>query len=567
MSAWINRLKIKTKGGYMKPINKQWREQAWQTLALLVLVGQGSTALAAAIELPNSDYRLRWDNTLRYALGMRMEDQNRRIMNNPSYDESDGKFDKGDIVTNRVDILSEIDFSFRKEWGARVSAAGWFDQAYHDDSVRSHIAGYQSSYDSDRYSGEVKRYAAGPSGEILDAFLWKNFRVGDTSINVKAGRHTNYWGEGLLFGAHAVSYSQAPLDGAKAVTSPGIETKEVFLPIGQISAKSQVTDNLTLAAQYFYEWDYTRLPYGGTYFGAADPFFEGPDRLPVAPGFSLKKENSKFGRDSANWGVMAKYEIEAISSNVGLYYRQFDDYQPWLAPEVSAATGSYRLVYPRNVKLVGLSFSRVFDTVSVGSEVSYRKGGALNAVGIDPTDNEGPRGDTLHFVANAVYGVPRNFIAPNATLVAEFAYSHLRKVTDHEELYLGEHNNNCVDPRVGTPGSGDKRDGCSTRNYAAMAVNYTPQYLSVFPSWDMTVPLTVNYGLSGNAASAGGGNEGALTWSAGVQLTYAQRYEFGLRYADSDAQSKRIPGDTIGGNGAVGGTDRGWLAFTFKTSI
>lgn len=567
MSVWINRLRIKTKGGYMKPINKQRHEQAWQTLALLVLVGHGSTALAAAIELPNSDYRLRWDNTLRYALGMRMEDQSRRIMNNPSYDESDGKFDKGDIVTNRVDILSEIDFSFRKEWGARVSAAGWFDQAYHDDSVRSHIAGYQSSYDSDRYSGEVKRYAAGPSGEILDAFLWKNFRVGDTSINVKAGRHTNYWGEGLLFGAHAVSYSQAPLDGAKAVTSPGIETKEVFLPIGQISAKSQVTDNLTLAAQYFYEWDYTRLPYGGTYFGAADPFFEGPDRLPVAPGFSLRRENSKFGRDAANWGVMAKYEIEAISSNVGLYYRQFDDYQPWLAPEVSAATGSYRLVYPRNVKLVGLSFSRVFDTVSVGSEVSYRKGGALNAVGIDPTDNEGPRGDTLHFVANAVYGVPRNFIAPNATLVAEFAYSHLRKVTDHEELYLGEHNNNCVDPRVGTPGSGDKRDGCSTRNYAAMAVNYTPQYLSVFPSWDMTVPLTVNYGLSGNAASAGGGNEGALTWSAGVQLTYAQRYEFGLRYADSDAQSKRIPGDTIGGNGAVGGTDRGWLAFTFKTSI
>lgn len=567
MSAWINRLRIKTKGGYMKPINKQRRERAWQTLALLVLVGQGGTALAAAIELPNSDYRLRWDNTLRYALGMRMEDQDRRIMNNPSYDESDGKFDKGDIVTNRVDILSEIDFSYRKEWGARVSAAGWFDQAYHDDSVRSHKAGYQSSYDSDRYSGEVKRYAAGPSGEILDAFLWKNFRVGDTSINVKAGRHTNYWGEGLLFGAHAVSYSQAPLDGAKAVTSPGIETKEVFLPIGQISAKAQATDNLTLAAQYFYEWDYTRLPYGGTYFGAADPFFEGPDRLPVAPGFSLKRENSKFGRDSANWGVMAKYEIEAISSNVGLYYRQFDDYQPWLAPEVSAATGSYRLVYPRNVKLVGLSFSRVFDTVSVGSEVSYRKGGALNAVGIDPTDNEGPRGDTLHFVANAVYGVPRNFIANNATLVAEFAYSHLRKVTDHEELYLGEHNNNCVDPRVGTPGSGDKRDGCSTRNYAAMAVNYTPQYLSVFPSWDMTVPLTVNYGLSGNAASAGGGNEGALTWSAGVQLTYAQRYEFGLRYAYSDAQSKRIPGDTIGGNGAVGGTDRGWLAFTFKTSI
>ena len=61
----------------------------------------------------------------------------------------------------------------------------------------------------------------------------------------------------------------------KAVTSPGIETKEVFLPIGQISARAQVTDNLTLAGQYFYEWDNTRFPYGGTYFGAADMLFEG----------------------------------------------------------------------------------------------------------------------------------------------------------------------------------------------------------------------------------------------------------------------------------------------------
>ncbi|HBX55672.1 MAG TPA: hypothetical protein DEH10_09840, partial [Pseudomonas sp.] len=163
--------------------------------------------------------------------------------------------------------------------------------------------------------------------------------------------------------------------------------------------------------------------------------------------------------------------------------------------------------------------------------------------------------------------VPRNFISNSATLLAEVAYSHLRKVTDHEELYLGEGSANCIDPRVGTPGSGDKSDGCSTRDYLAVALNYTPQYLSVLPSWDMSVPLTVNYGLHGNAATAGGGNEGALTWSAGVQLTYAQRFEFGLRYADSRAQSKTLNDGSVGGNGAVGGTDRGWLALTFKTSI
>jgi hypothetical protein len=43
-------------------------------------------------------------------------------MNNPNYDESDGKFDKGDIVTNRVDLLTEVDFSYRKRIGGHGSA-------------------------------------------------------------------------------------------------------------------------------------------------------------------------------------------------------------------------------------------------------------------------------------------------------------------------------------------------------------------------------------------------------------------------------------------------------------
>ncbi|TEL39896.1 DUF1302 family protein [Pseudomonas aeruginosa] len=548
-------------------IKQRWPRIVPGTLVLVLMSSSGAVC-AASIDLPNPDYRLRWDNTVRYTLGMRAEGQDQRIMRNPSYDESDGKFDRGDIVTNRVDLLSEIDFSYRKDWGARLSAAAWYDHAYRDDGVKSRVPGMDTSYDNNRYSAEVKRYVHGPSGEILDAFVWGNFRLGNALTNVKLGRHTNYWGEGLLFGAHAISYSQAPIDGVKAVTSPGIETKEVFLPIGQLSARAQVTDSLTLAGQYFYEWDYSRMPYGGTYFGVADPFFEGPDRLPVMPGFDLQRSSSRYGRDNANWGLMAKLNVEQIESSFGLYYRQFDDYQPWFAPQTRPFTvGDYRLVYPRDVKLMGLSFSRVFGSVAVGSELSYRKNGALNAAGVSELDDEGPRGDSIHFVTNAVYGIPRNFLAPSATLVGESAYSHLRRVTGHEELYLGKGRAACVDPRVGAPGSGGVADGCSTRDYYAVAVNLTPQYLSVMPSWDMSVPMTVNYGIKGNAATAGGGNEGALSWSVGVTMTYAQRFEFGLRYADTAAQSKTLPDGSVAGNGSVGGTDRGWLALTFKTSI
>lgn len=552
----------------MNSIRKRGQVNLTHSVMALAVMAATTSVSAVEIDVGNPDIRLRWDNTVRYNLGVRVEEQDDAIMNNPTYDESDGKFEQGDVVTNRLDVLTEIDLSYKWYFGARVSAAGWYDDAYDDRSVESNLPGYATSYYGDQYSSEVSRYVNGPSGEILDAFVWGNFDVAGTPINVKVGQHTQYWGEGLLFGAHALSYSQAPTDAVKAVTSPGIETKEVFLPVGQVTAQAQLTSNFSVAGQYYYDWEHTRFPFGGTYFGAADPFFEGPDRFPAAPGFNLNHAKSKFGRDDANWGVRAMYSIPSTGARIGAYYREFDDYQPWLVPQINNAAGEYRLVYPRNVKLYGLSYGGNIGAASVGAEVSYRKDGALNATGVSAVDDQGPRGDTIHAVLNAVYGVPRYWLADNSIVVAELAYSHLDKVTAHEELYKGE-GFNCTDVRTGDKGSED--DGCSTRNYWAVAVNYTPEYLAVLPSWDMKVPLTLNYGLSGNAASAGGGSEGALSWSVGTEMTYQQSHQFTLRYADTAAQEKNTKnafGDTmVNGNGNVGGTDRGWLSLTYKTSF
>jgi hypothetical protein len=540
------------------------------TALLLPLAGLG-TAHAIELDTGNSDLTLRADTTVRYNLGMRADKPDSRILNNPTYDESDSKFGKGHIVTNRLDLLGEVDLNYRNQFGARVSAAGWYDNAYQNDTVHTVVPGYASSYRNNTYSDSVQRYVNGPSGEILDAFAWSNFRLGDVPVNVKVGRHTNYWGEGLLLGAHAISYSQAPTDGVKAVTSPGIETKEVFLPLGQVSARAQLTQNLSVAGQYFYEWKNTRLPYGGTYFAPADMLFEGPDRLPVAAnGLAFNRAPSLMPKQSGNWGLTAKYNIEAIESTTGLYYREFDDYQPWLTPQVLGSQGAFRLAYPTGVKLLGMSIARVIGPVSAGAELSVRHGGALNATGISAVDNEGPRGDTLHAIANGVMLFPKTPLFDTASLAFEAAYSQLLKVTSHPELYKGVGSAACR--AVETPGvlaSGNKADGCSSKQFVAMAVNFTPQWLQVLPSWDMDLPLSINYGIRGNAASAGGGSEGSLAWSIGVKMTYGQRHEFTLRYADTLAQSKyNTSGNTlIGGNGSVGTTDRGWLAFTYKTGF
>lgn len=558
----------------MRNMNKSaGARQAFRLSACALAIGFMNCSLAVELNTGNTDLRLRWDNTIRYNLGVRAESQDSRILNNQNYDESDSKFDKGDIVTNRLDILSEMDVSYQKLFGARVSGALWYDHAYRDPTVTTVVPGYSSSYFNSRYNPEVSRYVHGPSGEILDAFVWANLKAGSVPINIKVGRQTNYWGEGLFFGAHAISYSQAPTDGVKAVTSPGIETKEVFLPIGQISAKAQLTSNLSVAAQYFYEWKHTRMPYGGTYFGPADPFFEGPDQLPVAPnGLAFAHAPSITPGNRGNFGINARLSVPAIDSNFGFYYREFDDYQAWLAPQFLGATGPWRLVYPKNVKLIGLSFARGMGPVSFGSEISYRQNAALNATGVSNSDNEGPRGNTLHLVANGVYLLPQTWLSDTGSLAVELAYSRLQKVTSHPELFKGE-GYNCTRTGTGLGGvpaaPGDRSDGCSSRGYLAIAASLTPQYLNLFPSWDLDIPLTVNYGIKGNAATAAGGSEKALTWSAGARMTYGQRHEFTLRYADSTAAPKYNAAGTavIGGNGGVGNTDRGWVSLTYKTAF
>lgn len=530
-------------------------------------------ALATEIAVANPDIKMRLDTTVRYTGGIRMEGQDQRLLRNYVYDEGDSKFDKHDVVTNRVDLLTEFDVSWRSKLGARVSAAAWYDNAYDDRSVRS-PAGFLTAYRNAEYNNEVQRYVNGPSGEILDAFVWANVDLGTVPVNIKVGRQTNVWGEGLLLGAHAISYAQSPVDGVKAAINPGVETKEVFLPIGQVYLSAQVTDALTLVGQYYYEWKPTRIPHAGTYLMGADTAPSSDNLVFPVPGVAAQLIEAKKPGDHGNWGVGARLNVESIESNFGAYYRRFDDYSPELGVQLLDFRGPLptraRFLYPDKVEQYSLSASRVIKSVAVGAELSYRKNGALNtpASVLTPT---GARGDTWHAVVNGIYMLPATPLWATGTLVTEVAYNRLDKVTTNPALYRSVGAATCVDSRTGVARSGTKDDGCSTKDAWQMALRFTPQYLNVLPSWDLSLPVSATYGISGNAPSSGGGTEGELRWSIGATATYASKYEFSLLYADRTLPVRELNGRITGGaahsNSSVGVIDRGWLSFTFKTAF
>jgi hypothetical protein len=123
------------------------------------------------------------------------------VGNNPAFDEGEYRFaDAGDIVTNRLDLLSEFDLIYKRYHGFRVSGAAWYDHAYRDGEAHRNpdLEAVPGSYVNDKYSSYTKRYYKGASGEILDAFVFSRLDLGEVPVSFKLGRHTVYWGESLL---------------------------------------------------------------------------------------------------------------------------------------------------------------------------------------------------------------------------------------------------------------------------------------------------------------------------------------------------------------------------------
>ena len=110
---------------------RQFRKQARPiALALAAALGTGGNALAFNIDVDNEDIEMRLDTTVRYNAGVRVKNRNNLIGNNIASDEGTYLFDKGDLVTNRLDLFSEFDFAWKKQLGFRVSGAAWGDGAY-----------------------------------------------------------------------------------------------------------------------------------------------------------------------------------------------------------------------------------------------------------------------------------------------------------------------------------------------------------------------------------------------------------------------------------------------------
>ncbi|TWJ11344.1 DUF1302 domain-containing protein, partial [Geobacter argillaceus] len=470
-------------------------QQGLATVAAMAVLGIGVNAVAFEIPTDNEDVVIHWDNTFRYTLAQRLKGQNKDLIGSINHDDGNRNFDVG-IVSSRLDLLSETDLVYKKDFGFRLSGALWYDPIYkagldnRSPQTSNHLEKGQPSPGLNQYT---KRRFAGPDGELLDAFVFGKLNIGDVPINVRAGRHTIYWGEAFFpaAGSNGISYGQSPIDMAKALAMPGVELKEIFRPLNQVSVQVQPTNELTIAGQYYLEWESNIFPEGGSYLGMVDGWmnsgesfiFPGPPGGP--PLVWVPNGGDHRPSDMRDWGIKVAYSPEWLNGTLGFHYRNFSDKMPQVLMDASG----YHNDYKSNISLYGISFAKQILGVSVGSELSYRRNMPLTSQWFAPA---GARGDTMHAVVNFLTLLPKTPLFDTGSAILEFAYGRWNRVSENGQYFTG---------RAGTNIFGQPTNlgiGHATRDNSTVTVNLVPEWKQVLPGVDLAMPLNFSVGMHGN---------------------------------------------------------------------
>jgi len=320
-------------------------------------------------------------------------------------------FKKGETFSKIFKGIHDLELRYR-DTGVFVRGKYWYDFELKDESRL-----FKDIDDSNRKEG-----AKSSGAEILDAFVYHNYAIGDLPGTVRVGKQVVSWGESTFIGNSINSIN--PIDVA-AFRRPGAEIKEGLIPVNMLYLSQSLTDRLSMEAFYQLEWDQTIIDNCGTFFSTADVAADGCDNgyhigspaiaplQPVAAAFGqgfrvdsegviLPRAGDRDARDSGQWGLALRWLGD--ETEYGAYFMNYHSRTPivstqnagqatlnalpgiiatangiapgsgaGLAQSVMLGNGRYYLEYPEDIRLYGLSFSTTLPTGTAWSgEISYR---------------------------------------------------------------------------------------------------------------------------------------------------------------------------------------------------
>jgi len=491
-----------------------------------------SGASAGGIDTGNPDLSLRWDTSLKYSLADRLKSVDPAVVANPNGDDGDRNFAKKGLVSNRVDLYSEGDAVWKGEYGARMSGAAYYDQVYNKANDNPGFGGgafpNQLSVPFNQFP-EATRRLHGRNAEVLDAFAFGKFTLGDMEATVRAGRHSVLWGESLFFGGNAISGGQQPVDVIKLLSVPNTQFKEAIRPVPQISGQLLINSNVSLGAYIQTGWQPSRLPAVGSYFSNVDFAVDGGETILLGPGAFALRQADRTPKRSGQAGLQLR--VRAGETDYGLYAINFHAKAPQVVPVVGVtpvgpAPVVYYLGYQQDIRAIGASASRSFGEFNLALEASMRNNQDLASTqgadvsGIAPvpptnvTDNPGYAvGRTAHVNLSTVAALGPSLPWKEATLLGEIAWNRVLKVTKNAAA---------LDPN-------------GTRDGVALRALLEPTYRGVADGLDVGVPVGLGWAPKGSRPLAAANPnawipEGGGDVSVGLKFAYRDVWRGSLNF-------------------------------------
>ena len=515
-----------------------------------------------AVQAPKRVFKLAWDTQFKYSNAFRMKRVDPRLADpaqerfNINSNDGDLNFAHRGLVSNRADVLSEVDLTYGNV-GVRASAAGWLDTMYSrrlnaNPNTKEFVYGDNGTHfsTSNDFQNTMLRNL-----ELLDAFLFAktSFNGGKETVRLRAGQFAQVWGQSLFFGGNGIAGGMAPVDIVKAQSVPNSQVKEIMRPVPQVSVTLELGPKVTLGAYYQFLYVPDRFPSSGSYFeNGADFFWPGGKRyifyngsVPPIPDFSypgaaLYRDRDVAGRNGGQFGGELLLQTKA-GYDLGFYAIRYNEKTPQpnfcvmcpnvAHPELSfgvfpGSLGTYYTSNPSNIHAFAMSVTKSFGNTNFAMEVGGRTNMDLAADVAQSTPAHyynntttigQPAGDTVHVNLSTLTLFSPNKLAKESNLLFEAAFadtvSYNKNSGPHAPASAAP-----IDPS-------DKKQGLGLQGV------YSLSYRQVRPNIDILPQVGFSFSPLGKSmAGANLGVERGGNISPGVTVSYRDAWRASVTY-------------------------------------
>ena len=560
--------------------------------ALAAAVALGCCAQAQAVSFNIGEIEGQFDSSLSVGASWGMRDADKKLVGIPNGgtgqastgDDGRLNFKKGETFSKIFKGIHDLELKYGDS-GVFVRGKYWYDFELQDEDREFKQISNHHRDEGARSSGY----------ELLDAFVYHNYSIGDLPGNVRVGKQVVSWGESTFIGNSINSIN--PID-VSAFRRPGAEIKEGLIPVNMLFASQSLTNQLSVEGFYQLNWENTVVDNCGTFFGN-DVVAHGcnnnytvgsPAIAPLQPvaaafgqGFQVTREGvvvqrakDREARDGGQFGAALRWLGD--DTEYGLYFMNYHSRTPTvgtitantnlatigriaatanaiapgsgsgLAQSTMLGRGQYYLDYPEDIRLYGASFSTTLPTGTAWTgEISYRPNAPvqLNTTDLTLALVNPIAGQTASPIRSSFGSDNSGYRRKEITQIQSTMTQFFDQVLGAERLTLvGEAAYVHVggleaktklrygrDSVYGAYGFQGDTDGFVTANSWGYRARAILDYNNVFAGVNLKPNLSWSHDVSGYGPN-GIFNEGAKAISVGVDADYRNTYTASLSYTD-----------------------------------